>query len=213
MIGPPPPDSGYTGLELVIVMMVLCSAVVLMGVYLAGGSTVTLVRTFPGGIVAESMYMSGDGIQPVGSLYGFSAAPGNQPRIPILYRHPAPDELGSVQLTVSLFMGDTGAIDTDHLNVTWSTGGTGYLINKTRQVPLICPNWTITGKYNMLPGRTADSDEWLEPGEQFQILVCPDAGLSPGQVFTLGMYPEGIVVPLRATRVTPPRIRPIMNLG
>ena len=206
-------ERALTGLELVILAGVVIGIVVVLWVLMAGSTPAQPVRSFPGGVVAESMYVSGDSIQPVGSVTGFSATWQGQSKTPVVYRHPDPARLGSVQLTISLFMGDTGAIDTDRLNVTWTTKDTSEQIGKTRALPLICPNWTIARKFNMLPGRTADSDEWLEPGEQFLILVCPSQSLTPYQAFSLGMYPDGVAIPLRLTRSVPPRIQPVMNLG
>ncbi|NMB80129.1 MAG: hypothetical protein GYA23_13655 [Methanomicrobiales archaeon] len=205
-------DPAFTGLELVLMILFLIGAAGVFIFLCEGGEAPGWVRTFPGGLVADSMYMSGDGIQPVGSVYGFSAG-SSAPARPVLVPVVNPGRMGSAQVMVSLFIGDTGAIDMDRLNMTWSSGGMPQRIQKTDEPVLVCPNWTIAGKYNMLPGRTADSDNWLEPNEQFMILACPPASLAPYQQFTLKMYPEGPVVPLSLTRTTPGYIRPVMNLG
>ena len=207
------PDDALTGFGLVILTGIVISAVIVAWLVLSGTAAVPVGREFPEGIVPGSMYLSGDGIQPVGSATGFSSLYLGQVRTPVVYRNPDPGRLGSVQLTVSLFMGDTGAIDTDRITVTWSSNGSVEHVTKTREILLVCPYWTITGKYNMLPGRTADSDEWLEPGEQFQVIVCPKESLAPYHAFTLGMYPDGMVIPLRLSRMVPPRVRPVMDLG
>lgn len=205
-------DDALTGLELVIISLVILGTILFLILLVVGGDLGPGVRLFPGGLVAESMYLSGDGLQPVGTVTGFSSVSPNPARIPVVFRHPDPDRLGLVQLTVSLFIGDTGAIDMDHLNVTWVTRGTYEQIRKSGNTPLVCPNWTIAGKYNLLPGRTADSDDWLEPGEQFLIIICPSDSLFPYQDFTLGMYPDGVAYPLRITRTVPPRIQQVMIL-
>lgn len=213
MIGSRNSDCGFTGLELVIIIAVLIGAGAIFLFWMEGGEPPSWERTFPGGLVAECMYMSGDGIQPAGSVTGFPAVYPGQTSTPVIYKQSDPGRMGSVQVLVSLFMGDTGAIDTDRLNVTWSTLHDSEQIRKSRTVPLVCPNWTITGKYNMLPGRSADTDEWLEPGEQFMVLVCPSHSIAPYESFTLMISPEGVVIPLRLTRTVPPGIRPVMNLG
>jgi hypothetical protein len=149
----------------------------------------------------------------VGSVFGFSAVskiPGNAD---VRFAHPDPGKLGAVRITISLFMGDTGAIDMDRVNVRWTASGSHEQIQKTNPLLLVCPNWTITGKYNMLPGCSADSDNWLEPGEQFEILVCPSTGVQPYGTFTLTLSPDGSAMPLTVTRTVPPGIRPVMNLG
>jgi hypothetical protein len=205
-------DDALTGLELVIISILLLGAILSLILLADGGVPGPGARVFPGGVVAESMYLSGDGLQPVGTVTGFSAVSPSPARIPVMFRYSNPDRLGLVQLTVSLFIGDTGAIDMDHLNVTWVTRGTYEQIQKSSNTPLVCPNWTIAGKYHLLPGRTADSDDWLEPGEQFLLIICPTESLVPYQGFTLGIYPDGVAYPLRITRTVPPRIQQVMLL-
>jgi hypothetical protein len=212
----PPPrwrEDALTGLELVILLVVIIGATGLLLLSFGGGPTPGWIRTFSGGMVAESMYMSGDSLQPVGSMTGFSAASGTMGGIPVRYSRTDPGRLGSVRQTLSLFIGDTGGIDMDQLNVSWSTAGSVEYIPKSDILPLVCPNWTITAKYNMLPGRTADSDNWLEPGEQFQIHVCPSQTVAAYQSFTLTLHPDGVAIPLPITRMAPMRIQPVMVLG
>ena len=209
----PRPDDAFTGLELIILLVVLIGATALLLVHLGGGEMPNWARSFPGGLVAESMYVSGDALQPVGSLIGFSAISGIQGGTMVLYPHPDPDRLGSVQLAVSLFIGDTGAIDMDRLNVEWKSGGSSEPVQKSDTIPLICPNWTIVKKNNILPGHTADADNLLEPGEQFLILACPAKPAAPYQSFTLILHPDGVAMPLPITRTAPMRIMPVNNLG
>jgi hypothetical protein len=73
---------------------------------------------------------------------------------------------------------ETGAIDMDRVTVKWNRETSHKIISRSTGPSLVCPNWAISGKYNLLPGRTADSDDWLEPGEQFELLLCPQ-GDSP----------------------------------
>lgn len=209
----PRTDDAFTGLELIMLLVVIIGATALLLVHLGGGEMPDWARSFPGGLVAESMYVSGDALQPVGSIIGFSAISGVQGGTMILYPQPDPGRLGSVQLAVSLFIGDTGAIDMDRLNVEWKSGGSSEPVQKSDTIPMICPNWTIGKKSNILPGHTADTDNLLEPGEQFQILVCPSQPAAPYQPFTLILQPDGVAIPLPITRTAPMRIMPVNNLG
>ena len=206
-------DDAFTGLELVVVIAVLIGAAVLLLVFMSGGQVPAWFRVFPGGVVAESVYISGDHIQPVGSVFGFPAVSGSLGNTDVRFAHPDRGKLGVVRMTISLFMGDTGAIDMDRVNVSWTTRGSYEPIGQTSSRSFICPNWIITGKYNILPGRSADSDNWLEPGEQFEILACPSTGEQPNGTFTLALRPDGSAMPLTLTRSVPPAIRPVMNLG
>ena len=205
-------EDAFTGLELVIVIVVLIGAAALLLVSLSGGQVPAVIREFPGGILAESMYISGDNIQTVGSVYGFPAVSGTIRNTDVRFRDPDPKALGAVWVTISLFIGTTGAIDMDRVNVSWTVSGSHEEIKQTSLPSLICPNWTISRKSNMLPGHSADSDSWLEPGEQFEILVCPSTGVQPYGSFTLTLSPDGSAMPLKVTRRVPPGISPAMNL-
>jgi hypothetical protein len=202
-----------TGLELIIILIIIVGAGAILMVYLAGGEVPDWAHSFPGGLVAESMYITGDSLQPVGSVIGFSEVSGTYDGTAIQYPCQDPGRLGSAEVLVSLFMGDTGAIDMDHLNVTWNAGGSFEQISRSDTPPLVCPNWTITKKYNMLPGLSADGDNWLEPNEQFMILACPSQTIAPYQSFTLTLQPDGVAVPLPLTRMAPAQIQPVMDLG
>ncbi|MHB8164259.1 MAG: hypothetical protein ACYDDV_07895 [Methanoregula sp.] len=206
-------DEALTGLELVVILAVLVGGAAILLIFIGGGETPGLIRTFPEGVVAGSAYISGDHIQPVGSVFGFPTVSGPLNKAEVRFARPDPGKLGAVRMTISLFLGDTGAIDMDRVNVSWATRGSYEQIRQTSIQPLICPNWTITGKYNMLPGHSADSDNWLEPREQFEILACHSTGVQPYGTFTLTLGPDGSAMPLRVVRTVPSVIHPVMNLG
>jgi hypothetical protein len=208
-----PDDHGLTGLELVILIVVLVGFAAVLLMNLSGGDNGGRGRTFPGGFIAESMYVSGDNIQPVGNVYGFPSLSRISGRTPVVIMHEDSGSLGVVRLVVSLFIGDTGAIDMDRVRVQWNHEGDQEIIAKTISPALVCPNWTISNKFNLLPGRTADSDDWLEPGEQFEITLCPREGVPPYGMFTLVFSPDGVAMPLKVSRTVPFRIQPVMNLG
>ena len=206
-------DEAITVLELVVILGVLVGGGAILLISMSSGETSGLIRTFPEGAAAESAYMSGDNLQPVGSVFGFPAVSGMLNKAEVKFTHPDPGKLGAVRMTISLFLGDTGAIDMDRVKVSWATRGSYEQIGQTTTLPLVCPNWTITGKYNMLPGHAADSDTWLEPREQFEILACPSTGVQPYGAFTLTLRPDGSAMPLTVTRKAPSIIHPVMNLG
>lgn len=206
-------DLGLTGLELVIVISVIASFAAILLVCLGGSHSRDDGRIFSGGLIEESIYISGDNLQPVGNMYGFPSISRTIGTIPVVIMHEDPGRLGVVRLAVSLFIGDTGAIDMDHVRVQWDDGEDHEIIPRTISPALICPNWTISNKFNMLPGRTADSDELLEPGEQFELILCPRQGVSPYGKFTVEFRPEGVAMPLAVSRTVPFCIQPVMNLG
>jgi hypothetical protein len=206
-------DEGFTGLELVIFIVVMISIAALLLVYLGSEGMSREIRVFPGGVVAESAYLSGDNLRPVGSVYGFPSVNNQWETTRVTVTREDPDSLGVVRLVVSLFMGNTGAIDMDRVQVQWNRAGGYEQISRTPAMVLVCPNWTISHKFNMLPGRTADSDDWLEPNEQFELTVCPSQGIPTSGTFILTISPDGVAIPLILTRTVPPMIHPVMNLG
>ena len=205
-------DNAFTGLELVIVIAVLIGGMGLLLFFMSGGIP-GWIRTFPEGPVAESAQISGDHLQPVGSVFGFPAVSGMLGNTDVRFEHQDSGKLGIVRMTISLFIGDTGAIDMDRINMSWAVPGSAEPLGQTPPLPLVCPNWTITGKYNLLPGRSADFDNWLEPGEQFEILACPSTGVQPYTPFTLIISPDGSAMPVTITRTVPAVLSPVMHLG
>lgn len=205
--------NGLTGLELVILILVLVGSVAVLLMHISGGDYRGQGRSFPGGFIADSVYVSGDNLQPVGNVYGFPSISRISGTPPVVITYEDSGRLGVVRLVVSLFMGDTGAIDMEHVQVQWNNETCQGTIARTVSPTLVCPNWTISNKFNLLPGRTADSDDWLEPGEQFEITVCPREGVLPYGTFTLVVSPDGVAMPLKVSRTVPFRIQPVMNLG
>lgn len=206
-------DNAFTGLEVVILIFVLLAAAAVLLIFIGGGHGPAWARTFPGGMVADSVYVSGDHMQPVGSVVGFPAISRMNNNPLIVFSRPDARKLGAVQVMVSLFIGHTGAIDMDRVGVTWSGNGYSEEIPQSDVLPLVCPNWTIAGKYNMLPGHVADADNWMEPDEEFEILVCSSHGARPDEFFTVTLSPEGTAMPLSLTRTVPQRLDPVMRLG
>jgi hypothetical protein len=206
-------DDGFTGLELIVILIVLIGVAALLLVQIGGNGKSDGIRTYPGGIVTESMYITGDNLQLTGNVYGFPAVSGTTGNTIVFVPHPDPGRLGVIRTTVSLFMGSTGAIDMDRLMVTWDNGASAERIIQTPVRALTCPNWTISGKYNRLYGLTADSDDLLEPGEQFELTICPSEGIRPYGSMVVTISPHGVAMPLKVSRMAPPRIQPVMDLG
>jgi hypothetical protein len=205
-------EDAFTGLELVILMVLLIAVGIVLLISIGGGAP-DLSRMFPGGLVAESMYMSGDNLHTVGNVYGLSMI-GTHSGFPrIIVVHEDPSRLGAVRTVISLTLGDTGAIDMDRLRVRWAHAEGTELLGRAAGQSLVCPNWTIANKFNLLPGRTADTDDWLEPNEQFELVLCPSEGARPYDKLTLTLQPDGVAMPLLIIRTVPPRIQPVMNLG
>jgi hypothetical protein len=85
----------------------------------------------------------------------------------------------------------------DRITVKWNCEAGHKIISRSMTPTLVCPNWAITGKYNPHLGRTADSDDWLEPGEQFELLLCPQG--RPSKPYRSLQHPasheSGLILP------------------
>jgi len=78
--------------------------------------------------------------------------------------------------------------------------------------PFVRPGWTITRKAGVLPGTDADTDEILEPNEEFSIAVSPSVNLEPGTPFSVVISIPG-VQPFTVDRTVPGPLSPVMDLG
>ena len=166
----------------------------------------------PGGMIPAALKESGDSLMLVGSVVGYAATDGTVGSVRVRYGREDASRMGAVSFVVSLFIGDMGGIDMDRATVAFANrSGSGVLKradgNLTGQ-----GEWTISGKYNMIPFREADEDNILEPGEQFELLLCPAVSLSPYEVFIISVAPQG-GMPLSVIRTVPPRFTRVMDLG
>ena len=204
-------DGAVTGLELVILVL---TVVVIVGFLLiSGGGDGGYGNSGSHGIIHSSVMIHGASIHSTGSVIGVPAIDTVQNTVLIRFSHPNRDRLGGVDMHVSLFIGDTGGIDMDRVTVLWMTNGNVSIIPQSQGPLLICPNWTITGKYNLLPGHEANADNILNPHEQFDLFICPEEGAAPYQQFTVAITPPGAALPLPVHITAPGSIQPIMVLN
>jgi hypothetical protein len=202
-------EDAFTGLEFIILIAVAlvigCAIVFFLGSNGIAGS--------PRGIIANSISLSSAGIRLVGGVTGFAAINGQVSDVVVRYPVANSGQLGGTEMTTALFMENTGGVDMDQATVTWMSKGISENLRKTEKTPVVCPNWTIAGKFNMLPMQHADADNILEPNEQFELFICSSNNSVPNQKFTIVIDPAGNALPLQVTRDAPALIRPIMQLG
>ncbi|MFA5213804.1 MAG: hypothetical protein WC406_10745 [Methanoregula sp.] len=207
-------EDAVTGLELLIVIAVI---IIIIGIalFFHGSHKTAPAGVYTGGhqgLLVSDVRTTGDLLHPVGTIVGFSAINSVQDGVAIRFNPQNPAALGAVEMTVALFIGDMGGVDMDKMTVGWTMNGQTETIKKTPPPTLICPNWTIAQKLNMLPGQSADRDDILEPNEQFVLLVCPSRGVMSSQQATLTLSPVGDALPLPLPITAPSLIQPIMAL-
>lgn len=192
-------DQAYTGLDLVVWGAVALVVIVLLA-YLVPGALGAAANP-GGGIIPGAIRQTGEQINVVGSIMGFPAVLSSPEGIPVRWPVTNPGRLGGVGMTVSLFIGSTGGIDMACTTVFWTDASKTQALRISDGRPLLCPNWTIAAKRNRIPLRSADEDDILEPGEQFDLIVCTGTTYAPYDTFTIAVDPAGPgpVYPVKCT--------------
>jgi len=202
-------EDAFTGLELVILIGVALIIGSLGVFYLSENTGAAPHR----GLIANTIFLSGTNLRLVGGVMGFSATNGPVSDVVVVYPVPNSRHLGGTEMTTALFVGNSGGVDMDKATVTWIGGGVSEKLQKTDKIPVVCPNWSIAGKFNMLPMQHADADNILEPNEQFELFMCPSNTTMPTREFTIRVDPAENALSLPVTRNAPSFIKPIMQLG
>jgi hypothetical protein len=94
-------------------------------------------------------------------------------------------------MTLSVFIGDSGGVDMAKTEVLWIDHTGTETISLTRQQPITCPGWAIMARHNQDTSKPADDDDILEPGELFDIFICPTKTYAPYEEFTVVYDPPG----------------------
>ncbi len=181
-------ENAYSGLDLVSGGAILVIACVLL-VHLVIGGLVS--QDQPQGIVSQVIRETGDQLNIFGSIAGFPAISGQLGGLFVQRANPDQNRLGGVGMTLSLFISSTGGIDMTQTTVLWIDRSSTKAIPFTKGRPVICPNWTIVNKININPFKTADDNDILEPGEQFDIFICPAGTYAPYDEFIIEYEPPG----------------------
>jgi hypothetical protein len=199
-------EGGVTGFDLIAFILVIV-LIVYIALNLNSNEIVT-----GRGVLHAYVSNTGNLLQCVGPVTLFSATNGVQSGVDVRYRNPRPDQMGAVQLNVALFIGSMGGIDFDKVRVVWISNGVVETIPRNDMRPLICPGWTIVGKYNEIPSKSANGNDILDPGEQFEIFACPTDTTAPYQHFSLVISLPGSVAPPLVSASAPPMVYPIVRL-
>lgn len=143
------------------------------------------------GLIPSVAGATGKTLRIVGSVTVFAAINNNPSDVAAQYPVPDSTRMGSLESNVALLIGDDGGVDFDKVNLVWIANGTAERIPRKDSRPLVCPGWTIAGKYNVIPLKSANSNDILEPGEQFLIFVCPETSIPAYQEFTVRIVDSG----------------------
>ena len=203
-------EPALTGLEIVILLVVLVLAVGYIGYgELFPDSSGTHGNQ---GMIHNSMVATSNLLSNPGGAYGFPAVDNTIDGIPVRFRTQNPRALGAYEITVQPFMMTTGAIDMGHASIIWASGNNSETLSLVHTPELICPNWTITKKANFIPLKGADQDILLEGSEQFTLLICPSKNAVPYQKFAITIAPANSEI-LPLSYMVPPKITPVTQFA
>jgi len=182
-------DRAVTVLELIVFVFVIIAAVYLFVSVINGQHTAG--SGGDQGLIPSVAGATGKTLRIVGTVTVFAATNNNPSDVSAQYPVPDSTRMGSLESNVALLIGDDGGVDFDRVNLVWIVNGTAEKIPRKDSRPLVCPGWTIAGKYNVIPMKLANSNNILEPGEQFMIFICPETPLPAYQQFTVRIKDTG----------------------
>jgi hypothetical protein len=104
------------------------------------------------GFVPGMASMNADYLRTVGSVWGFSSVDTVQNGVAIRFRQPDRARLGAAEMNIALFIGNSGGVDMDRAQIVWMMNGKAEVLSRSDDRTLMCPNWTIARKTNLLPG-------------------------------------------------------------
>lgn len=113
---------------------------------------------------------------------------------------------------VRMIIGDMGSIDMSFLEIEVISSRNSGTVHFSNNPPLSPSSWTISSKTGIIPLSSADNDNILEPGEQFDLLIYPKGLIRPGERFTIRISPPGSV-PFSITRTLPSTVKARQFLG
>jgi hypothetical protein len=202
-------ETGFSNLELLILLFFVVG-----GVYLIISSPVGHFPGFDsptGGLVARSIQESGEAIRVTGTPTGY---PATWQEIDGIAAIPAAEDqhaIGFVRVSITPLIG-TFAIDTNLMQISFVMNGSPIPLRKTRGNHVETGRWVIVGKYNVLPGKSADRDDILEANEVFDILLSLPEPLGPHRKASIVFLPDhGMPYILKIS--IPPVIRPVTMLS
>lgn len=203
-------SDAVTVLELIIAVL-LVFIISAFAFHMAGGSGNT-ENDHPCGVLYTTVQDTGHMLALSGTVTGYQDLCENFDDFSLYRPDPDPTNLGAVRFTVQLMIGDMGGVDMDRAVIVFDTKGVTERLGMQLPVRIVNPGWSIVRKLHMVPYHEADSDNILEPGEQFDIVAYPSARLPPYTNFDVSIEAEG-GVPFNFKRSVPAKITRVMELG
>jgi len=162
---------------------------------------------FSGGLIKGAISESGDSVRIYGTPIGYSSVSREIEGIHAIAYREDPNALGFFLISVTPIVGDL-SIDINRMKITIVSAGNELPVTLSTTASLGPGNWTIVGKYHMIPMHSADEDDILEGGEIFDLLISLPESFTPYQKFTIVLSPEH-GIPWKQELKVPPVIKPV----
>jgi hypothetical protein len=203
-------DNGSMTIAVAILILVIILSLVMYTAFIATG--------YASGISARAgMARATDQLVLNGDMTGYADLSGTLGPARVSNPSPSPERLGAVLVPIRLasvrlmWERGTGA-NLGNATVTFtSPAGTETLPGSSGPV-LVKPAWAIVQKGSILPGRTDNGNELLEPNEVFVLFIYPSHPLPPKTPFLVQVrIPDQN--PFTVIRMVPDPVMPAMDLG
>jgi hypothetical protein len=203
-------DDAYAGVTILLLAIVILFSLVMYTLFIPTG--------FESGKTARAgMVRITDNLVLNGAVIGYADLYGNLGVVRVNNPGALPDNLGGALVPVRLAsvrlgweegtgadLGNATVLFTGPDGTETLTGSSGPVLERS--------SWTIIRKGSILPGKTANGNNLLEPNEVFVLFILPHTPLPPKTPFTAEIrIPD--LTPLKVSRVVPDTVTPVMDLG
>jgi len=203
-------DDAYTGVTILLLAIVILFSLVMYTLFIPTG--------FESGKTARAgMVRITDKLVLNGAVIGYADLSGNLGVVRVNNPGATPDNLGGVMVPVRLAsvrlgweegagadLGNATVLFTGPDGMETLTGSSGPVLERS--------SWAIIRKGSILPGKTANGNNLLEPNEVFVLFIFPHTPLPPKTVFTAEIRISDLTS-LKVSRAVPDTITPVMDLG
>jgi hypothetical protein len=203
-------DDAYTGITIILLTFVILFSLVMYTLFIPTGFTSGTTARAGMTRITDMLVLNGD-------VTGYADLSETLGVVRVNNPAPSPHQLGAVRVPVKLAsvrlnweegtgsdLGSATVLFTGPAGTETLRGSSGPVLERS--------SWAIIQKGSILPGKTGNGNDLLEPNEVFVLFIYPHSPLPPKTPFTVEIrIPDQN--PMKVTRVVPDPVTPVMDLG